>query len=157
MTKERIDVQQHFVTFYSPGTFMAEDRSEPIDAWDVDEALRRATAVKERYGATPYGFRFSTRGRGANELDSRLVASSPMHYFGVVVETLATLKERNHDGDRILIQNMECNGWARVVRTINGWSWSQPLLADDIVLDDARVKSALGQRPASAPRDGATK
>lgn len=140
MAKERIDVQQHYVTFYSPGTFLAEDRREPIDSWDVGEALRRAARVKERYGATPYGFRFTTRGRTANELDSREIAASPMHYFGVVVETLETLKERGHAGDRILISNMECNGWDRVVRTVNGWAWSQPLRPDDVVLSEEQVR-----------------
>lgn len=63
-------MQQHFVTFYSPGTLVSETSSQPIDAWDIEEARRRADSVSERYGATPYGFRFTTRSRGDQDLDS---------------------------------------------------------------------------------------
>jgi len=65
-------VQKHFVTFYSPGTFVSEESSLPIDAWDVDKAKEMAHDVVERYGATPYGFRFTTRSRGDADLDSKI-------------------------------------------------------------------------------------
>lgn len=69
-------MQQHFVTFYSPGTFMAEMTEKPIDSWDVKAAVKMAKSVKERYGATPYGFRFTTRGRTDADLDSRVIATA---------------------------------------------------------------------------------
>ncbi len=31
-------MEKHFVTFLSPGTFVAEDRTLPIDSWDVNKA-----------------------------------------------------------------------------------------------------------------------
>jgi hypothetical protein len=35
-------VKQHFVTFYSPGTFFAETSEKPIDSWDVEKAKDEA-------------------------------------------------------------------------------------------------------------------
>jgi len=147
-TKERIDVKQNFVTFYSPGSFVAEDTTQPIDAWDIDEALRRLTKIKERYGATPYGFRFTTRGRGANELDSRQIAQSGTYYFGVRVRTLQEVEEANLPDEQILRSNMRGNGYDKVVTTTSGWRWTQPLAAGDTVLHEADMTRALkGARP----------
>ncbi len=130
-------MEQHFVTFYSPGTFVAETSERPIDAWSIDAALAFARDIKERHGATPYGFRFTTRSRGPNDLDSKVSATSPMHYFGVKVETLEQVKARATESDRILIGNMEGNGWDRIVTTTSGWRWTQPLGSDDIVVEAA--------------------
>jgi hypothetical protein len=130
-------VQQHFVTFYSPGTFMAEQSALPIVSWDTAKALEMAAGVKERHGATPYGFRFSTRGRGPDDLDSREIAKSPMYYFGVKVETLAEVEARGDPGESIRRANMRGNGWDRIATTTSGWKWTQPLGADDVVLETA--------------------
>lgn len=132
---------QHFVTFYSPGTFVAEESTRLIDSWDVEAAQRMADGVQERYGAVPYGFRFITRGRADNELDSRIVARSSFYWLGGTVETLAEVKARATDADRILIRNMEGNGWDRIITNTNSWKWTQPLGADDVVLDWAPKRS----------------
>lgn len=129
------DVSQHFVTFYSPGTFVAEESRRPIEAWDPQVALAMAGEVEERYGARPYGFRFTTRGRQADDLDSRETARSPMYYFGGKVETLAEIEARNLDDERILRSNMQSGGWDRVFVTTTGWKWTQPLGPDDVVLE----------------------
>lgn len=135
------EVSQHFVTFYSPGTFVAEMSEKPIDAWDTDAALRMAGEVTERYNARPYGFRFTTRGRTADELDSRVIAQSPMYFFGVKVETLEEVEARDDPKEHILRQNMRCNGFDRIIRTTAGWAWTQPLGADDIVLDVGPIEA----------------
>lgn len=155
MPKARIDVSQHFVTFYSPGTFFAEDRVEEIDTWDVNEAIRRATKISERYGATPYGFRFTTRGRGANELDSKVIATSPMHFMHVKLRSLATVERENLPDEQILRSNMRGNGYKRVATTTKGWRWTQPVADDDIVLGDEDVRRALSERRTDkAPLEG---
>ncbi len=128
-------MEKHFVTFFSPGTLVAEDRTMPIDGWDVDAALKLVAGVKERCGATPYGFRFTTRSRGPDDLDSKVSATSPMYYLGGKVETLAEVKARATSGDRALISNMECNGYDKIITNNNSWRWTQPLNADDVVLD----------------------
>lgn len=127
-------MEQHFVTFYSPGTFVAEETTTPVDAWNVDDAVAMAALIDERHGAKPYGFRFTTRGRSDEELDSKVIATGPMHYIGGKVETLADVEARHDPNDRILLGNMRTNGWSRIWRSTEGWRWSQPLNADDVVI-----------------------
>ena len=127
-------MEAHFVTFYSPGTFVAESSSLPIDSWDVAKAKAMAGEVKERYGATLYGFRFTTRTREDNELDSKVTATSPTYYLGGTVETLEQVKARATDKERILVANMEGNKWDRIITNNNSWRWIQPLEEDDVVL-----------------------
>jgi len=130
-------VKKHFVMFYSPGTFFAETSEKPIDSWDVEKAKKMARSIKERYGATPYGFRFITRGRTAKELDSKEIALSPMYYLGGNVETLAQVKARATDKERILVSNMQNNGYDRIVTSTSGYKWTQPLQKEDVVLEVA--------------------
>ena len=132
MTKRQ--KQQHFVTFFSPGTLVAETSTLPIDKWDLATAKKWAGTCKERHGATPYGFQFTTRARTAKELDSKVVATSPLYYLGGTVETLAQVKARATDKDRILVANMECNGYERIITNTNSWQWTQPLNETDVVL-----------------------
>lgn len=156
MAKERIDVQQHFVTFYSPGTFFQESSSEPIESWDVDEALRRATKIVERHGARPYAFRFSTRGRTANDLDSKVIKSSPLHFFGINVRTQADVIRDNLPNEQILRDNMRINKVARIAAAREGWKTAIPIDDEDIVLDDERVAAARRVVPAQPRSDGDT-
>ena len=128
-------MKKHFVTFLSPGTFVAEDTTKPIDSWDIEAAKTMARKIKERYGAVPYGFRFTTRSRGENDLDSKVTAESPLYYLGGKVETLAEVKARATADDRILVSNMECNGYDKIITNTNSWRWTQPLQPSDIVLE----------------------
>ncbi len=128
-------VQHHFVTFYIARTMIAEESRCPIDRWDTDEAIAMSAEIMERHGATPYGFRFITRGRDADELDSREIDRSPMHYLGGKVETLQEIEARNDPAEGILRENMVCNGWDRIWVSTRGWKWTQPLNSDDIVLE----------------------
>lgn len=132
MSNKRI-VQRHFVTFFSPGTFVSETTTKEIDSWDVGLATRMARSIRERYGATPYGFRFETRARGQEDLDSRVVKTSPMHYLGGKVLTLADVK-REMAEERILISNMECNGIEKVVVNDNSFRSVHPMGRGDVVL-----------------------
>lgn len=75
-------IQQHFVTFYSPGTMVAETTAKPVADWTVDVAVEMARGIKERHGAAPYGFCFTTRGREADDLDSKEIARSPFYWLG---------------------------------------------------------------------------
>ncbi len=128
-------MQKHFVTFYSPGTFVHEQTTKPIETWNVEQAVEMSKQITERYNAKPFGFRFSTRARKDNELDSKTVKESPMYYLGGDVLTLEDVKKRNDPKDEILISNMECNDWNRIIENRNSWKITQPLCADDVVLD----------------------
>lgn len=124
-----------FVIFFSPGTFMAETTEKPIDSWNVTEAVNMARTVKQRYGATPYGFCFTMRERNNNELDSKEIKRSGMYFLGGKVLTVDDLKARNDPKDRILISNMEGNHWDKVIENCNSWKWTQPLREGDEVID----------------------
>ncbi len=127
-------LKQHFVTFFSPGTFVHEETTKEIAQWDVNAAIEMARTIIERHSATPFAFQFSTRGREDHELDSREVDRSGRYYLGGVVLSLSEVKARNNQKDRILIANMEGNGWDRVVENHNSWQTTQPLEDDDTVL-----------------------
>lgn len=133
MKKDKIG--KHFVTFYSPGTFVAEESERPIDSWDVEAAKQMARGIKERYGAVPYGFQFTTRSRGPKDLDSKETAKSPLYYLGGTVETLEQVKARATEKDRILVSNMEGNRFDRIITNTNSWRWTQPLNPTDVVLE----------------------
>ena len=128
-------MKKHFVTFYSPGTFVSEETEKPIKSWSVKTAMRMARTIKERYGATPYGFRFSTRSRTGKDLDSRVTDISPMYYLGGTVETLEQVEARAGPDEEILLTNMRGNKWHRIITNTNSWRVTQPLFDSDIVLD----------------------
>lgn len=127
-------MKKHFVVFYSPGTFFAESTTKEIDAWDVNQAKEMARVIKERHGATPYGFQFITRGRTDEDLDSKVIDRSPMYYLGGKVETYEEVVARNDPKEEILRSNMKCNGYDRIITNTNSWKITQPLGDNDIVL-----------------------
>lgn len=134
------DVSQHFVTFYSPGTFVAETSTYPVDSWDIEIAKDLAKQVTERYNATPYAFRFSTKARGEQDLDSKEIDHSNLYFLGGKIETVADVESRNDPSESILLSNMKSNGWDRIVVNTNSWKWIQPLHEGDAVLDWEIVK-----------------
>src|SRR5687767_6122315 len=128
-------MEKHFVTFLSPGTFLSESTEKPIESWDVDAAVKMARDIKERHGAVPYGFRFTTRTRADDELDSKVTASSGIYYLGGKVETLEEVEARNAPDEHILRSNMRGNGYAKIVVNDNSWRFTAPLRDGDVVLD----------------------
>ena len=132
---DNIAVQKHFIVFYSPGTFASESTEHVIGAWDVDAAVKMAGAISERHGARPYGFRFITRGRGADDLNSREIASSPFYYLGGRIETREEVEARNDPKEETLRWNMRANDIKRIVINDNSWRFTAALKDDDVVLD----------------------
>ena len=128
-------MQKHFVTFLSPGTFVAEDSTKSIESWDVKKAQQMAKKITERYNTIPYAFYFTTRSRGKSDLDSHEIKRSPTYYLPHCrIETLEEVRQRNDPKERILLSNMECNGYDRIVRTTKGWRWTQPFEKDDVLI-----------------------
>jgi hypothetical protein len=128
-------MRKHFVTFFSPGTFVSEETTKQIDSWDIDTAVDMAAKIRERYGARPYGFQFSTRERGPDDFDSRETETSPIHYIGGKVETIDDVRKRADPEERILLFNMEGNGWDRIIVNDNSSRVVRPFLPTDIILD----------------------
>ena len=128
-------IVKHFVEFYSPGTFVSEVSSYPIDSWDVGEAVKMATSVKERYNSRPYGFRFTTRTRGDNDLDSHESAKSNLYYLGGRIETREEVEARNDPKEKILRDNMRINNIDKIIVNDNYWRFTAALNETDIILD----------------------
>src|SRR5688572_12971577 len=124
--KEQTAMRQDFVTFLSPGTFVHEETTKPIDSWDVGKATAMARDIKERHSATPFAFQFSTRERGPEDLDSKVTKTSGRYYLGGKIETLAEIEARNDPDEQILISNMRGNDWHRVIVNTNSWKIVQP-------------------------------
>lgn len=127
-------MKAHFVEFVSPGTFFHETTVEPIDCWDVTLAVKMAGEIVERHAARPFAFRFLTRERGVDDLDSKVVTTSHRYFLGGRVMTLADV-ERETPNERILISNMRNNDIKRVVVNTNSWLSTTQMSDDDVVLD----------------------
>lgn len=128
-------MEKHFVEFFSPGTFVSESTVKEIESWDVKKAVEMSRGIKERHGATPYGFRFITRTRNEDELDSKVTNRSNMYFLGGEVLYLADIEERNDPKDSTLIWNMKINKIDRVIENKNSWKVVFPLEKDDVVLE----------------------
>ena len=127
-------MKQHFVTFLSPGTFVCEETAKPIKDWDIKKAIKMSKSITERYNAKPFAFQFSTRERSAKELDSKVIKTSGFYYLGGKVLTLDEVKQQMPQ-EKILISNMECNKWNKIIINTNSWKVTQPLMKDDVVLE----------------------
>jgi len=117
-------MEKHFVQFFSPGTFVSEQSEFEVSTFDKVQAVEKAREIVERHGARPYGFRFVTKTRGEDDLDSHVSYYSGMHYLGGSIYSLAEIKARNDPKDSILISNMEMNGIARVIENNNSWRFT---------------------------------
>lgn len=127
-------MKKHFVTFYSPGTFVAESDTVEIDDWNVEEAVEMSKNIVQRYNATPYGFQFHTRERNESDFDSKETARSNMYFLGGEIRTLKQVEKDRRPDEKILLSNMRSNDIKAVVVNTNSWSWTQPLGEEDIVL-----------------------
>lgn len=129
-------MQKHYVVFYSPGTLVSETTSYEIDSWDVDKAVAKSKDVKERYNARPYGFRFVTRSRSDDELDSKQTASSNMYYLGGTVRTREEVLAGTDPRESILRSNIMNNEeFIGVIVNTNSFMFTGGLYKDDVVLE----------------------
>jgi len=126
-------VKKRYVTFFSPGTFVAESTTKCVANWDVKKAVAMMDEIEERYRAKPYGFQFYTMKRGLLDMNPHEIERSGMYYVNCIVQTLEEV-EAEHGKNAILAQNMRTNGWDSIVTTTKGWGWSQPLRDGDVVL-----------------------
>ena len=125
-------MKKHFVTFYRPGTFVAETVVREVDGWNLDEARNAYDNLDDFMRTNCYGFQFFTKGRADDELDSKVTDRSAMYYLGGKVETYEDVQSRTN-GYSTLLSNMKSNGYDRVITNVPS-GWTQPLRDDDVVL-----------------------
>jgi hypothetical protein len=128
-------MQRHFVTFRSPGTFFHEQSTKPIDSWNPDKAVEMARDIVERYNSRPFGFFFTTRTRGDNDLDSKESARSGFYYFNGTIRTFEQVMADNLPDEDILRSNMRSNGFKRIITTNTPWRSTNVVDDDDVVLN----------------------
>lgn len=148
--------REHRVTFDSPGSFFAESRTLPIESWSPALAVALADGIVERYGAKPYGFRFSTLltadpvpdGEGGTlKVEPKEVAQSGTHFLGGEVLTFDQLVARDDPKESILRSNMQSNDWPLVLENNNPWRSVQPFPEDACVVDAAGEVIIRGDAP----------
>jgi hypothetical protein len=128
-------MKAHFVEFLSPGTFVSESTQKEIDSWDVEQAKEMARSIKERHNATPYGFRFITRERGDNDLNSKITETSGTYFLGGVVRHIDFVILENKPDEQTLIWNMKMNKIDRVITNTNSWKTTMEFRDNDVLLD----------------------
>lgn len=129
-------MKKHFVVFCSPGTFFSEQTEKEIPKWDVEAAKKMAKHIKERYGAAPYGFYFITKERRRDELNSKQTKQSGMYFLGGKIMTLAEVR-KEMPNEHILISNMECNHWDKIIINTNSWKVTLPFTEEDRLIKGA--------------------
>lgn len=125
-------VERHFVDFFWPGIIFADHTVKQISSWDEKEALEIWKSFSEKN--KPYGFQFFTKARTDEELDSKEVKRSGTYFINGTILSLDEIEREGNPGNRILINNMRCNGWDKIVRTMPPCCWTQPFEEDDKII-----------------------
>ena len=121
-----MNTQKHYVTFYSPGSFVSETTTKEIDTWSVDLAVRMAKEIKERHRATPYGFTFKTM--ESDGWSPKTVKESGMYYLGGTLKRLIDIPDTKENS--ILRDNMIFNNYEYVIENTNSWKITLPFYKD---------------------------
>ena len=140
-----------YVRFESPGTYYAEITQKPIDARDVDLAVRMSRDVVERYSAKPYGFRFVEYmehepiddGEGGTlQVQPRKVGSSGFYHLGGRILRFDDIPDTKENA--ILRDNMRSNRIPLVVENCNSWRSTHPFEPEDTFLPTDGGEIRLG-------------
>jgi len=120
-----------YVEFFYPGLIFPESSVRKVKNRDVK---------KLKIPTTAFGFHFfdikSTIVR-KTKMESKRLNASPFYYFGGRIMTLEEVCKELPEA-KILINNMECNGWDRVIRCrtgnyqpfVKGYSFIEPKQRD---------------------------
>jgi hypothetical protein len=126
----------HFVRFYFANAITADITDVPTMP---AAGITVARLLAAQYSRAPYAFEFVTRSRGPDEMDSKETYLSPTYYLGGEAYTFEQIAARDDPNDRILLENMSCNKWNRVILTPKGQI--RPLNDDDVVLATQEISN----------------
>lgn len=128
----------YLVTYFSPGTFFAESSSKEFAEIDLKKIATAAKKVKERHGATPWGFEivemrrpvekgeFEVVPKTVRQIGGRYHLTGELKRYDDIPET-----EKTH----ILRSNMWGNDWPIIVENRNSWLSTQPFEQEDVIVD----------------------
>lgn len=117
-------VSKNYVIFYSPGTMVSEMTEKEIDQFDPVLAVKMSQDIKERHGATPYGFRFLTKTMNEKDFTVKTDYQPGTYFLGGKLLSLDDIP--NTRENTVLRANMECNGWQYVIENTNSWKITLP-------------------------------
>jgi len=136
--------ETHYVEFFSPGTFMSESTRKKIDAWSPTLACSLAKKIKERHGATPYGFRFVTmleakpvEVEGGEKMDvlPKQVKNSGIYFITGTIRTAEEVLAGTDPEENILRSNVRCNNIPAVIENCNSYKSTMPFEKQDLLVD----------------------
>lgn len=117
--------KQTFVEFVSPGTFFNESSKQLIeDPKDIVTICKKAKKIKERYNASPYGFRI---------VDGNDKSLSGFYFITGDLIDYDHIEES--DKNSCVRANMRCNGYAYVVVNTNSYKTTNNFDKNDCVVD----------------------
>lgn len=113
---------KHYIKLFYPGAFFSDTAIQEIESREKFEIPKNVYAYqffdKEEFEVNGEAF------------TSKEKNFSPTYYFGVELELSAVINK--YGKQSIVVQNMECNGWDKVIETEFGQCF--PLNEKDIVL-----------------------
>lgn len=115
---------KNFVVFYSPGTFVSESTEKEIDYFDTAIAMEMAKDIKERHGATPFGFRFFTRTMNEKDFTVKTNYQPGTYFLGGKLLSLDDIPDTKEN--KILRDNMRYNDYQFVIENTNSWKITLP-------------------------------
>ena len=135
-------IRKHIVTFYSPGTVVSATSDRLIAEWSPGLAAQMATGIKERHGATPYGFCFRTLltadpvpdgEGGVLKVEPKAVAASGMYFLTGTVLRYEDIPDT--PDTHIIRTNMRWNGYPLVVENRNSYRSTFPFIETSVIVD----------------------
>lgn len=135
----RLTRREIFARFYSPGTLFAETSERRLETGTLEEAVQAAKSVKERHGATPYGFDLITKivappvpdGEGGTlSVQPKEVDRKGRFYLGGKL----LMYEDAEDGS-IMASNMRCNRYPICIENTNSYRFTYYFEEGDAIVD----------------------
>lgn len=102
-----------FVTFLFPGVFWSEDATYEIEGFDFERAIELYKELKLK----PFAFYFTKFERGEEDWNPKEIERSGKYYINGDIKTLEDVKAENDPRNQILIDNMICNRWDKIIVT----------------------------------------
>ena len=113
-----------YVEFQSPGSLVSEIDSKKVKSKDLKAVITIAKSIKQRGGASPYGFLFRD-GNGRQKGFFYYITGTLLRY-----EEVPIINENS-----ILRSNMFCNEWPIVIENRNSYRITRPFEKTDAIVD----------------------